>query len=53
MSLDGPALREKDKPDLSSFDWEDPFYLDRQLTDEERMIAESARSFARNRCSPA
>jgi glutaryl-CoA dehydrogenase len=52
MSLDGPALREKDKPDLSSFNWEDPFYLDRQLSDEERMIGQSARSFATESLQP-
>ena len=46
MSLDAPTLRDKDKPDLSSFDWADPFYLQSQLSDEERMIGESARSFA-------
>ena len=52
MSLDGPTLRDKDKPDLSSFNWEDPFYLDRQLSDEDRMIAQSARSFATESLQP-
>ncbi|MCR9147171.1 MAG: acyl-CoA dehydrogenase [Rhodobacteraceae bacterium] len=46
MSLDTPALRDKDKPDLSSFDWSDSFLLDDQLEEDERLIAESARSFA-------
>ena len=30
------------------FSWEDPFYLDRQLTDEERMVRDTARQFARD-----
>ena len=28
------------------FDWEDPFYLDQQLSDEERMVRDTARQFA-------
>lgn len=31
---------------LGSFSWEDPFLLDDQLTEEERMIREAARSYA-------
>ncbi|MFX0544493.1 acyl-CoA dehydrogenase [Roseovarius sp. S1116L3] len=50
MSLDAPAnkpsLKAKDAPDLSSFDWQDPFRLDDQLEEDERMIAQSARTFA-------
>ena len=34
------------------FDWEDPFALAGQLTDEERMVAETARSFATDRLLP-
>jgi glutaryl-CoA dehydrogenase len=34
------------------FDWEDPFALAGQLTDEERMVAETARSFATDRLFP-
>ena len=30
------------------FSWEDPFYLDRQLSDEERMVRDTARQFARD-----
>ena len=29
-----------------SFDWSDPFHLDRQLTEDERMIRDTARDFA-------
>ncbi len=49
MSLDTPALKAKDAPDLASFDWKDPFRLDDQLQEEERMIAESARTFAQEK----
>ena len=29
------------------FSWEDPFYLDRQLSEDERMVRDTARQFAR------
>lgn len=45
-------LKPKDAPDLSSFDWSDPFYLNDQLTDEERMLSDSARSFATDVLAP-
>ncbi|MEB8386115.1 acyl-CoA dehydrogenase [Rhodobacteraceae bacterium KMM 6894] len=47
-----PALKAKDAPDLSSFDWEDPFRLNDQLEEDERMIAESARTFAQEKLQP-
>ena len=34
------------------FDWEDPFALESQLTDEERMVAATARGFAMDRLFP-
>ena len=34
------------------FDWADPFNLDSQLTEEERMIRDSARSFAQGELQP-
>ncbi|OUD10322.1 acyl-CoA dehydrogenase [Marivivens niveibacter] len=40
------TLKPKDAPDLSSFDWADPLRMDAQLTEDERMMAESARSYA-------
>ena len=52
MSLDTAPLKAKDKPDLGSFDWEDPFFLNDQLTEEERMIGGSARSFASEVLAP-
>ncbi|WP_061289675.1 acyl-CoA dehydrogenase [Azotobacter vinelandii] len=36
----------------ASFDWSDPLLLDRQLTDEERMVQDSARKFAGERLAP-
>ncbi|MEO0371687.1 MAG: acyl-CoA dehydrogenase [Pseudomonadota bacterium] len=52
MSLDTAPLKPKDKPDLSSFDWEDPFFLSDQLEEDERMIGDSARSFASEVLAP-
>ena len=56
MSLDNagdkPSIKPKDAPDLSSFDWQDPFRMDDQLDEEERMIAESARIFAQEKLQP-
>jgi glutaryl-CoA dehydrogenase len=34
------------------FDWADPFLLDRQLTDEERMVRDSARNYCQDRLAP-
>jgi glutaryl-CoA dehydrogenase len=36
----------KERPDLSSYNWEDPFLFDDQLTEEERMVRDSAVEFA-------
>ncbi|MEM1381116.1 MAG: acyl-CoA dehydrogenase [Pseudomonadota bacterium] len=44
-----PTLKAKDRPDLSSFTWDDPLLLDDQLTDDERMIRDSARSYAQEK----
>jgi glutaryl-CoA dehydrogenase len=52
MSLDAPKLRDKDKPDLAGFDWADPFLLNGQLEEDERMIADSARTFAQETLQP-
>jgi glutaryl-CoA dehydrogenase len=41
-----PELRAKDAPDLSRFNWEDPFLLDQQLEEEERMVRDSAYAYA-------
>ena len=44
-----PALRAKDAPDLGPFDWADPFRLADQLSEDERMIADSARAYAQEK----
>ncbi|WP_293575146.1 acyl-CoA dehydrogenase [Phaeobacter sp.] len=49
---DKPELRAKDAPDLGTFSWEDPLRLDDQLTEDERMIAASARSYAQDQLQP-
>ena len=36
-------------PSLAPFDWADPFHLAAQLSEEERMIAESARAYAQDK----
>ena len=36
----------------ASFNWEDPLLLDQQLTEEERMVRESAYQFAQNQLAP-
>ena len=54
MTLDTPAprLRAKDAPDLGRFDWADPLRLDDQLSEEERMIRDSARAYAQEKLQP-
>jgi glutaryl-CoA dehydrogenase len=52
MNVSTPTLRAKDAPNLDTFDWQDPFRLSDQLTEEERMIAQSARSFAQGSLQP-
>ncbi len=37
---------------MAPFDWEDPFRLDEQLTEEERMIRDAARGFAQDTLQP-
>jgi glutaryl-CoA dehydrogenase len=46
---DKPKLKAKDAPDLGRFDWEDPFRLDDQLTEEERMLRDGARAYAQEK----
>ncbi len=47
-----PTLRAKDAPGLGRFNWEDPLNLASQLSDEERMIQDAARSYAESRLQP-
>ncbi|SMX35618.1 Acyl-CoA dehydrogenase [Maliponia aquimaris] len=52
MTPTKPHLKPKDAPDLGAFDWQDPFRLVDQLSEEERMLAEAARSFAQEKLAP-
>jgi glutaryl-CoA dehydrogenase len=47
-----PTLKAKDAPDLGSFDWVDPFRLEDQLAEDERMITASARAYAQEKLQP-
>ncbi|MEI6572597.1 MAG: acyl-CoA dehydrogenase [Alphaproteobacteria bacterium] len=40
------------KPSLQKFDWEDPFLLDEQLSEDERMIRDTARDYAQEKLLP-
>lgn len=46
------GLAVKDRPDLASFDWQDPFLLDDQLSDEQRMIRDTAAAYAQEHLQP-
>ena len=37
---------------MAPFDWEDPFRLDQQLSDDERMIRDSAHGYAQDKLKP-
>ena len=39
-------------PPVTRFDWTDPLLLDAQLTEEERMVRETARAYAQERLAP-
>ena len=42
----------KDKPSPVNFQWDDPFMLDEQLTEDERMIRDTARAYAQDKLLP-
>ena len=46
------SLKPKDVPGLSRFNWDDPFFLDQQLNEEERMMRDAARTFAQEKLQP-
>lgn len=52
MALDTPKLKAKDAPDLGRFDWEDPFRLNDQLSEDERMLRDAARRYAQDKLQP-
>ncbi len=45
-------LKPKEQPSLSSFNWQDPFLLDDQLTDEERMLRDGTAAYAQEKLQP-
>ncbi|CUJ95344.1 Acyl-CoA dehydrogenase [Ruegeria denitrificans] len=47
-----PTLRAKDAPDMGNFTWDDPFRLTDQLTEDERMITDSAYAYAQEKLQP-
>ncbi|WP_334174722.1 acyl-CoA dehydrogenase [Pseudoxanthobacter sp.] len=47
-----PHLRLKDSPELSRFTWDDSLLLDSALSDEERMLRDSARAYAQGQLQP-
>ena len=40
------------KPAKTAFDWSDPFFLDEQLSEDERIVRDSARAYAENKLMP-
>ena len=42
----------KDKPSPVNFQWDDPFMLDEQLTEDERMVRDTARAYAQDKLLP-
>ena len=46
------SLAPKSRPELDRFDWEDPLLLDAELTEEERMIRDTARAYAQDKLLP-
>ncbi|MGN0933975.1 acyl-CoA dehydrogenase [Falsigemmobacter intermedius] len=49
---DRPKLKAKDAPDLARFNWEDPFRLDGQLTEDERALRDAAHNYAQSKLQP-
>ncbi len=50
MSVNAPTSRSKNA--VAPFNWEDPFLLEEQLTEDERMIRDIARRFAQEKLLP-
>lgn len=45
-------LSPQSRPALSSFNWEDPFLIETQLAEDERMFRDSARNYAQEKLQP-
>ena len=46
------TLKAKDAPDLNRFNYEDPFLLETQLSEEERMLRDAAKAYAQDKLQP-
>ena len=46
------TLKAKDAPDLNRFSYQDPFLLDAQLSEEERMLRDAAKAYAQDKLQP-
>ncbi|MEM8581502.1 MAG: acyl-CoA dehydrogenase [Pseudomonadota bacterium] len=42
-------ISSKDAPDMGTFDWEDPFRLEDQLTEDERLLRDGAKAFTEDK----
>ena len=51
MNAPAPA-KAKDKPAPAAFQWDDAFLLDEQLTEDERLIRDTARAYAQEKLLP-
>ncbi len=45
-------VQTKEKPQQAAFQWDDPFLLEDQLTEDERMIRDTARAYAQEKLQP-
>ena len=45
-------LKPKDLPDMASFNWDDPFLLNDQLTGDEQMMRDAAHAYAQEKLQP-
>ena len=46
------ATKAKDRPAAAAFAWEDPFLLDEQLSEDERLIRDAARAYGQEKLLP-
>jgi glutaryl-CoA dehydrogenase len=51
-NMEGETMGDVTAPELGSFNWEDAFRLEDQLTDEERLIRDAARAYAQDQLQP-
>ncbi|HSM29932.1 MAG TPA: acyl-CoA dehydrogenase family protein, partial [Woeseiaceae bacterium] len=49
---ESPTSKSTSEASWASFSWEDPFRLEQQLTDDERLVMDTARQYAQERLAP-